>query len=264
LTVLGEYVLPAPDGAWQETLVSALGTLGYTTHAARQALARSITGGWLRTARHGRRSRVHLNGDTAEMLRSGAERIYGFGREQPWEGRWLLVVLRVPEDQRDVRHALRSRLAWAGFGSMGNGLWISPHVEREPELDAMARDAPVAELVSFRADLGSVGDPERVIADAWDLDGVAKAYRDFTGRFGRLRPKRPREVFRAQTQLVHEWRKFPFVDPDLPEHVLPSGWPRSRARQVFEERHSAWQSQAQEYFRTLDSVGDAGATRRAA
>src|SRR3954447_22252522 len=39
LTILGEYVLPAPDGAWQETLVGALNTMDYKTHAARQAVA---------------------------------------------------------------------------------------------------------------------------------------------------------------------------------------------------------------------------------
>src|SRR5919206_896624 len=46
LTVLGEYVLPASGRAWQETLIGALGTLGYKTHAARQALARSVSAGW--------------------------------------------------------------------------------------------------------------------------------------------------------------------------------------------------------------------------
>src|SRR3954465_13097419 len=134
LTVLGEYVLPASGGAWQESLIGALGTLGYKTHAARQALARSVSAGWLVTERHGRRSRVRLTAETADMLRSGAGRIYSFGEPGEWDGRWLLVVLRVPEERREVRHRMRTQLAWAGFGSLGGGLWISPHVEREREL----------------------------------------------------------------------------------------------------------------------------------
>src|SRR5215212_9643436 len=175
LTMLGEYVLPASGGAWQETLIGALGTLGHKTHAARQALARSVSAGWLETERHGRRSRVHLSPDTAEMLRSGAERIYTFGEPWDWDGRWLLVVLRVPEEHREVRHQVRTRLAWAGFGSLGGGLWITPHVEREREL----RDVDsVAELLSFQASLGTLGDPARVLAEAWDLDAVAQAYGD--------------------------------------------------------------------------------------
>src|SRR4051794_33852126 len=222
LTVLGEYVLGAPDGVWQETLIGALGTLDYRTQAARQALARSVAAGWLRTERHGRRSRVRLTEPTAAMLSAGAERIYGFGEPWEWDGRWLLVVLRVPEERRDVRHRIRTQLAWAGFGSLGGGLWITPHVEREAELG----DHEDAELLSFRAELGELGDPGRVIAEAWELDAVADAYRSFIDRFARLRPRTPAAAFAAQTMLVHEWRKFPFLDPDLPTSMLPARWPR--------------------------------------
>jgi phenylacetic acid degradation operon negative regulatory protein len=254
LTLLGEYVLPASGGAWQETLIGALETLDHKTPAARRALARSIAAGWLRTERHGRRSRVHLTAPTAEMLRSGAERIYSFGEPWDWDGHWLLVVLRVPEERREVRHQLRTRLAWAGFGSLGGGLWISPHVERERELhDAAATDS-VAELVSFRAEIGEVGDPANVVAEAWDLDAVAAAYRAFVARFGRLRPAAPEAIFRAQTQLVHEWRKFPFLDPDLPAGMLPTGWPGKRAHDLFQERHGQWHAAAQEHFRALEAA----------
>ena len=148
LTLLGEYVLPAAGNVWQETLIGALETLGHKTPAARRALARSVTAGWLRAERHGRRSRVHLTPATAEMLRAGTERIYSFGDPWTWDGRWLLVVLRVPEERREVRHQVRTRLAWAGFGSLGGGLWISPHVERERELHDVTRAGSVAELVS--------------------------------------------------------------------------------------------------------------------
>jgi phenylacetic acid degradation operon negative regulatory protein len=259
LTVLGEYVLPAPDGVWQETLISALGTLDYKTQAARQALARSVTAGWLTTERHGRRSRVHLTPDTASMLRTGAERIYGFGEPREWDGRWLLVVLRVPEQRREVRHQVRTRLAWAGFGSLGGGLWISPHTARESELRDIDGEGSAAELLSFRAELGALGDPEKLIAEAWDLAAVADAYHDFIASFGRLRPKTPEAVFRAQTLLVHAWRKFPFLDPDLPESVLPSQWPRDRAHDTFQERHAAWHETAQDYFASLEAVNRAAA-----
>jgi phenylacetic acid degradation operon negative regulatory protein len=263
LTVLGEYVLPTREGVWQETLVNALATLDYKPQAARQALARSVGAGWLRTERHGRRSRVHLADQTAAMLSTGAARIYGFGEPWEWEGRWLLVVLRVPEQRRELRHRVRTRLAWAGFGSLGGGLWITPHVEREGELAEMAGDE-AAELLAFRAELGAVGDPSRVIADAWDLGGVAAAYDGFIGQFRRLRPKTPQAMFRAQTLLVHAWRKFPFLDPDLPEAMLPASWPRARAHDVFHERHALWHDAAQGYFASLETLGEAPARRRKA
>jgi phenylacetic acid degradation operon negative regulatory protein len=264
LTLLGEFVLPTPKGVWQETLINALCTLDFKTQAARQALARSVTAGWLRTERHGRRSRVELTEETATMLSTGAERIYGFGEAWGWEGRWLLVVLRVPEERREIRHQVRTRLAWAGFGSLGGGLWITPHVEREDELQDMAGDDSVAELLSFRAELGTIGDPHRVIADAWDLAAVDEAYRAFVSQFGRLRPRTPEAMFRAQTLLVHEWRKFPFLDPDLPPEVLPSRWPRSRAHDVFQERHALWHAPAQDHFRSLEALCEVPVRRRKA
>jgi phenylacetic acid degradation operon negative regulatory protein len=264
LTALGEYVLGAPDGVWQETLIGALGALGYKTQAARQALARSVTAGWLATERHGRRSRIHLTAESAEMLRTGAARIYRFGDPWEWDGQWLLVILRVPEQRREVRHQLRTQLAWAGFGSLGGGLWISPHVDREQELRAQPTSATVAGLQSFRAQLGAIGDPAKLIADAWDLAEVADAYRAFIARFGRLRPKAPEAVFRAQTLLVHEWRKFPFLDPDLPETMLPAGWPRSRAHDVFRARHALWHDLAQGYFASLEGLSGEEIRRSAA
>ncbi len=263
LTLLGEFVLPTPKGVWQETLINALCALDYKTQAARQALARSVTAGWLRTERHGRRSRVFLTPQTATMLSAGADRIYSFGTPWEWDGRWLLVVLRVPEERREIRHQVRTRLAWEGFGSIGGGLWITPHVEREEGLREMT-DNGVAELLSFHAELGAIGEPERVVADAWDLDGVAEAYRAFVAEFRRLRPKTPEATFRAQALLVHAWRKFPFLDPDLPEEMLPPGWPRSRAHEVFHERHARWHDTAQEHFRSLEALGEMPVRRRSA
>jgi phenylacetic acid degradation operon negative regulatory protein len=257
LTTLGEYVLAGREGVWQETLIAALSALGYKTQAARQALARSVNAGWLSTERHGRRSRIHLTAEAEQMLRAGAERIYRFGQPWEWDGQWLLVILRVPEQHREIRHQLRTQLAWAGFGSLRGGLWISPHVERESELQASAGNGTVAELQSFRAQLGSIGEPEKLIADAWDLDQVAEAYRGFIARLGRMAPRTPEAVFRAQTLLVHEWRKFPFLDPDLPESMLPSGWPRSRAHAVFQERHTRWHEAAQAHFASLEGAGEA-------
>ncbi len=262
LTVLGEYVLPTSGSAWQETLIGALGGLDYKPQAARQALARSIADGWLRTERHGRRSRVHLTPGTAAILTSGAERIYSFGQPWEWDGQWLLVVLRVPEESRHIRHQLRTQLAWAGFGSLGGGVYVSPHVEREAELRTMADGNAAAEVQSFHARFGEVGRVEEVVANGWDLDAVAGTYREFISRFQHLRPKTPEAVFEAQTRLVHAWRKFPFLDPDLPETMLPRGWPRSKAHDLFEAKHASWHDTALDYFTSLEGVAEPTTARR--
>jgi len=252
LTILGEYVLPRAEAVWQETLVGALVSVGYTQQAARQALARSVRDGWLETSRHGRRARVSLSEGTAALLRTGAQRIYSFGSPWRWDGRWLVVIVRVPEAHREVRHQLRTGLAWAGLGSMGSGVWLTPHVEREAELREAIREAPAAEATSFVASLGALGRAEDVAAAAWDLDEVREQYEAFVEDFAAIRPSSAEAYFRMQTLLVHAWRKFPFVDPDLPGELLPAGWPRRRAYELFTGRHERWQPAARSYFDELE------------
>ncbi|HEY2603058.1 MAG TPA: PaaX family transcriptional regulator C-terminal domain-containing protein [Thermoleophilaceae bacterium] len=252
LTVLGEYVLPRGDPVWQETLVAALGALDYSEHAARQALARSVRDGWLESERRGRRARVRLTPATAELLSTGAGRIYAFGEPWEWDGEWLIVVVRVPEARRELRHQLRTQLAWAGLGSLGGGVWLTPHGDREQELSALVDAESAAEVVSFRGHIGSLGEPRKVAEEAWDLDAVAQRYEDFIARFSRARPSSAAGCFRAQTELVHEWRRFPFLDPDLPGGLLAPGWPRRRAHDLFLDRHQRWATAARDYFEGLE------------
>ena len=264
LTILGEYVLPRGEAVWQETLVGALVSVGYTQHAARQALARSVRDGWLFSSRHGRRARVSLSPRTAELLAAGASRIYSFGSPWDWDGRWLVLILRVPEARREVRHLVRTRLAWAGLGSMGGGVWLTPHVERESELREVVLEAPAADATSFVAELGSMGTPTAVAAAAWDLDSVRSAYEAFISDFGAIRPSSDEAAFRMQTLLVHAWRKFPFLDPDLPSELLPAGWPRRQAYDLFTTRHSGWAGAARSYFDSLEVGGSSRAAAQAA
>jgi phenylacetic acid degradation operon negative regulatory protein len=165
----------------------------------------------------------------------------------------LVLILRVPEEQRSVRHQLRTRLAWAGLGSLGGGVWLTPHVEREAELLAVAGEAPAALTTSFVASLGSLCRPQDVVAAAWDLDQVRSQYDAFIEDFSAIRPSSGEACFRMQTLLVHAWRKFPFLDPDLPEELLPAGWPRRRAHELFVGRHSRWQGPAREWFEELEA-----------
>ena len=69
-----------------------------------------------------------------ELLREGTDRIYGFaGVEPAWDGRWLVLTVGTPENERTLRQRLRTRLGWAGLGSVNGTTWVSPRVDREPE-----------------------------------------------------------------------------------------------------------------------------------
>jgi phenylacetic acid degradation operon negative regulatory protein len=249
LTVLGEFVLDHAEPVWNAALVRALCALGIREVTARQAVTRSAAEGWLQRDRVGRQARWRLSAPTRELLVRGRERIYNFeGIATGWDGRWLVVVVRVPEGRRDHRHQVRTRLAWAGFGSLGQGLWISPRLEREREaLEALRDLDPSAQATSFVASHGGIGREQELVVAAWGrLDQLDAHYQAFIDAFAAAEPREPEEVFVAQARMVHQWRKFPFLDPGLPEPLLPPGWSGPRAREVFRCHHQAWAAPARE------------------
>ena len=130
LTVLGEFVLPVGGRVWTAALLDALGALGVEERTARQAVWRSAERGLLESERIGRRTRWALSDPARRLLTEGSRRIYSLHRQpRPWDGRWLLLFVSVPESQRDLRHRMRTRLGWAGFASAGPG---SPRSGRAP------------------------------------------------------------------------------------------------------------------------------------
>lgn len=258
ITVLGEYVLPRRIPVWTSVLVQVLGLLGVAEKSARQALARSAGEGWVSSARFGRRVRWELTGPGQNLLSEGARRIYSFGRAaRSWDGRWLLLLASVPDSKRELRHRLRTQLAWAGFGALAAGVWVSPDPGREAEARSILAGLGLADTaMSFLGRYGSVGTPVLVARQAWDLDGVSARYQDFISAFATAAPATGADFLVAQTRLVHAWRRFPFLDPQLPADLLPGGWAGTTAARLFESRHEAWQREAQRYWETL--VAEAG------
>ena len=251
LTVLGEFVLPRNAPAWTGALVAALAEVGVEEKAARQALSRVAAEGVLTAEREGRRVRWRLTPGGHRLLAQGAERIYGFGRRiEDWDGRWLVVAVSVPETHRQLRHRLRTRLTWAGLGSPMPGLWVTPDVDKEKEVAAVIQELGV-DAFSFTGPFGEVGDPQRVVAQAWALDDVGDRYASFLEEVGTRHARTPVEAFCAQVQLVQDWRRFPFLDPGLPPSLLPDTWPGPAAAQLFHRRHEEWHGPAQQHWAQL-------------
>jgi len=159
LTILGEFVLPSDEPPWTATLLHVAGGLGLEEKAARQALARLAADGWITAHRAGRRVRWALTRPGHELLAEGAARIYSFGRDAPaWDGRWLVLLVTVPESRRQLRHKLRTRLTWAGFGSPLPGVWVSPHPAREAEAKQVTEQLGLsAETFSFTGPFAGIG-----------------------------------------------------------------------------------------------------------
>jgi phenylacetic acid degradation operon negative regulatory protein len=252
LTVLGEYVLPGREPVWTGALVRALGLVGVAEKAARQALARTAAEGWIVSSRHGRLARWQLTDAGRRLLTDGAERIYSFGQDgRRWDGRWLIVLVPAtdrgtgpegrPPRSSQARHGIRTRLTWAGFGGLPGGVWVCPDPEREGEARFILADLGLADAsISFTAKHGSIGAQQDIVSRAWDLSALEARYAEFIAEFAGLIPVTDAETLTAQTLLVHEWRRFPFLDPRLPRDLLPAGWPGGDAADLFSARHAAW------------------------
>jgi phenylacetic acid degradation operon negative regulatory protein len=246
LTVLGEFVLPLDRPVWTAKLVGVLAALGIEEPSARQALARTATDGWIASERDGRRTRWTLTPAGRRLLSEGAQRIYSFEASEPdWDGRWLVLTVTVPEDQRHLRHQIRTRLAWAGFGSPVPGVWISANPEREAEAKQIFADLDLSDGVfSFVGPFAGIGSTAQLVAQAWDLDRVAEHYRAFIDFVLALAPVSDADCVVAQASLVHEWRRMPFIDPQLPGDLLPPDWIGRQAVTLFRARHAAWAARA--------------------
>lgn len=250
LTILGEFVLPTGGEVWTSTLVAGSGALGIGEKNARQAIARIGEEGLLSAGRHGRRVRWSLTDDGRALLESGAERIYSFGRSAvDWHGVWLVVHCPVAETQRPLRNRLRTRLGFLGFGELAASLLISPHAERESELRrVLAEVAPGVETTVLRSQTASEAEDADLVRRAWDLDALAAGYHDFERDIGDRDPSEPVDAFRRTVELVHHWRRFPFLDPELPQHLLPQPWAGSVAAETFRARREAWAADALTWF----------------
>jgi len=247
LTVLGEFVHPRHSPVWTSTLVQSLRVLGVEEKSARQALTRTANEGLLTSTRHGRRVQWELTEAGADLLEQGTRRIYGFMRERrPWDGRWLILTVSIPESQRQLRHRLRTRLTWLGLGSSTSGLWVSPDATKDRAVHEVIRDLGLeSQAFAWTGSAAGLGDEQRLLGDAWDLASVEDRYLEFVGAFESREAGSRTEAFIAQVQIVQEWRRFPFLDPDLPRELLDHDWPGPRAAAAFHDRHGRWHRPAQ-------------------
>ncbi|WP_248960173.1 PaaX family transcriptional regulator [Sphaerisporangium perillae] len=254
LTILGEFVLPRGGEVWTGTLVDALGALGVEEKSARQALSRTAAEGLLTSTRHGRKVRWNLTPAAERLLQEGTERIYGFMRKpHGWNGRWLVLTVGVPETQRRLRHALRTRLTWLGLGSPSPGLWIVPDASKEAAVRAIIAELRLEDRAfAWTGPSAAIGDAGALLLAAWDLDDVEQRYLGFIERFEHVSVSSGREAFVHQVQLIQEWRRFPFLDPDLPGELLRHDWPGPRAAATFHDRHDRWHRRAQDEWDRMD------------
>jgi phenylacetic acid degradation operon negative regulatory protein len=221
----------------------------------------------LRVEREGKHSFYSLTAKGARIVEAGAARIFQFPAHQgAWDGQWHLITYSIPERAREARDRLRQELAWMGFGMLTNALWISPHNHRQ-EIEVLADNlgiCPNIEIFSARHEGFSA--PRSIVEHCWDITAINSRYAAFLKKFKPMyyahcrllaqgKDIEPSECFVRRFTLIHEFRRFPYLDPELPTELLPSDWRGAEAANLFRQYHDLLADKANQFFSTIYQNG---------
>ena len=239
-TLLGDYWFAGHEQLPSAALVRLAEEFGVSAVAARAALSRLARRDLLESSKAGRRTYYRLTDRASAVLSEGRRRIMSFGlAEDAWDGVWTLAAFSIAEDQRDLRHSLRTELRWLGFAPLYDGLWISPAASVTAARDVLGK-VGVLNATVFRATAAAA--PElRSPQSAWDFGMLRDGYDRFLAEYSPLLTRVRKgsvsasEALVARSGIMDTWRTFPTLDPGLPAELLPADWPRAAAREVFVE-----------------------------
>jgi len=238
VTVYGLYAREA--GGWFSiaALIRLMAELGVDDSAVRSAISRLKQRGLLEPRRKDGAAGYGLSSRGSEILAEGDRRIFQRPRASSADG-WLLAVFSVPEQERARRHALRTRLAWLGFGTVAAGVWIAPGQLADEARDILAADGLSAYISLFKAGYLAFGDIREKVGQWWDLARLEQLYQAFIDAAAPVlagwegSAEHPGQAFADYVRVLTAWRRLPFLDPGLPPDLLPADWHGVRAAELF-------------------------------
>lgn len=247
--LFGDYLRYRGGEVRLRGLIALLACFGVPDSTARVVVTRLRAEGWLRSRRDGRETVYLLTDNAWRLLDEGRVRIFERA-SGPWDGQWRMVIYSVPESERARRDQLRKRLSWLGFGQLAPAVWVSPH-ERLAEVEAELADQRGMRVDVFRSRSPGPAADRELVGRAWDLTDLNQAYAELLERY---QPRLDRyrsgksagpEALVERIQLVYDYRKFPFRDPDLPPELLPEGWLGRAAHELFLLAHGLLRAPAE-------------------
>ncbi|MEV7600809.1 PaaX family transcriptional regulator C-terminal domain-containing protein [Kitasatospora sp. NPDC089797] len=243
-TVYGEFVRRL--GGWISIadLIALMTELDVDGPAVRSAISRLKKAGTLLQERR-TGTGYRLAPAMGPVFDEGDRRIFHSLEPAELADGWVVAVFSVPESERAHRHQLRSRLSWLGFGNAAPGVWLAPARLLPDARRLLARlDLSGYVHLFLSAEYAGFAELRTAVASWWDLPAIEAQYAAFTDAWrpladelrGRDRAD-PVEAFRAYVPMLTQWRRLPYLDPGLPEPLLPADWNARPARAVFAEVH---------------------------
>lgn len=259
-TLFGDLVhRHSSDGSlWIGALVRLMAAFGLSEAAVRQAVSRMSRQGWLVARRRGNRAYYAVTERGRRRIEGLSPRIYG--PTGMWDGRWRMLTYNVAESRRDGRDRLRKDLAVLGWAPLSASTWISPSDGFEQVREAAESAGVLADIDLFLAEYAGPLRDGALLEKCWNLARIGATYREFIERYTpALRLEREdnglddRDAFVERLWLLHDYRKFTYVDPGLPSVLLPHDWPGTQAAALFRAYYDALEKKSLRYFQRASS-----------
>ncbi len=261
LTLYGDYLLNRVEEVGIGSLITLFSNFGLSEQAVRSAVSRMCRAGLLKARSRGKKSYYSLTDYGHSLLTTGAQRIF-VRKNNEWDGFWHIVTYSIPEQNRKTRDSFRRELGWMGYGALAGATMISPYDLTQDVMELAERLGVLENIQIFQARQQGLSDARKIVSQCWDLNRIHERYAAFLAEYQPWYEERLRCIeageevdasvyFVERFTLIHEYRKLPFYDPDLPVELLPENWLRPQAAKLFQEYHDLLAEKANEYF---DSV----------
>ncbi len=254
---LGAHVRALGGAVAVADVVTLLGAAGCSENGVRTALSRLKSRGTLLAERGPAGRAYRLSPAARRELERGDRRIYGY-RPMAADDPWMVVLFSVPESDRPVRHRLRTELTWLGCGSIAPGSWVGPGHLADETVHVLGERDLLGYVTLFRAARPVTGVPTaEVAASWWDLDDLARRHRAFLAAQAPVARRwadtggAAERAFVDHLRLVDGWRELPYLDPGLPDALLPSDWPGREGVALFDHLHRRLAPAAAAHVRTV-------------
>ncbi|MDQ0163008.1 phenylacetic acid degradation operon negative regulatory protein PaaX [Bacillus alveayuensis] len=259
-TLFGDYIRHYGNKIWIGSLIRLLKEFGHNEQAVRVAVSRMVKQGWLQSQKEGNKSYYFLTKRGVNRIDEAGRRIFKLSPHK-WDGKWRILMYTIPEEKRHIRDDLRKELLWSGFGNFSNGCWISPN-DLEKEVKLLIEKYEIDPYVDFFVSeyLGP-RDNHSIVERSWQLEEIEKKYDEFISTYGKHYiihesiinegKMTDAECFVERTKLVHEYRKFLFIDPGLPKELLPPLWSGNHAAHLFSQYYKLLAVPASRFFESV-------------
>ena len=249
-TITGLYIRHEKTPVARTRIVELAHAAGVSVPAAQTAISRLIDREVLEAAQS---STLRVSSAAQQMFERGTRRIFT-PRQMSGSDPWCLVAYSLPETLRSVRHQVRKHFLQLGGGTLGSGLWIFPEYLRE-EVSAVLNALGAREHATlFTAQQPYFpGTPQQAAGQWWDLERLGTLHRAFLESTASLDSSdiAPPSAYRGYVTMVDSWRALPYLDPGLPEFMLPAHWPGDESRERFLALSTAFQESALLFARSL-------------